>query len=230
MARGLRLHDPCIVAKYKDHLYEQIEYHKIFEKRDKLTTASEQGDWSNATTTKYQTLDHQITRIMLTAERKAGTTYTKRFEWSPALKRMVQAYRFWKLKYRHTKGLKVSMGILQRTFDESSLPQESMNTNNINHIIQEMRSAYRKMVLHRKQHRELHATYLDQLAEAIVIHRSPNLDNESARHIVEEHKLQVLKQLIKWEHMRRSYKRIKTTLSPHQRVGLCRDDIPDPKA
>ncbi len=81
-------------------------------------------------------------------------------------------------------------------------------------IIQEMHSAYRLMVQYRKNHQELRATYLEQLAEAIVINRSPNSATTSAIHILEEHKLQVLKQLMTHETMRRTYRKIKTTLSP----------------
>jgi hypothetical protein len=39
---------------------------------------------------------------MLNTERKAGQRYSTKFDWSPALKKAVQEYRFWKLKLKKT--------------------------------------------------------------------------------------------------------------------------------
>jgi hypothetical protein len=205
VGRCLKLHDPRIVERYKDYLYEQISYHKILEKHEALKAISEAGKWTPEATALYQTLDGIITRVMITAERKAGTTYSTKYDWSPTLKALVQAHRFWKLKFKHSKGQAVATGTLQHTLDESNLSQEALQVTSQAKIIEGMRSTYQSMITHRKQHKELRASHSEQLAEAIVLHRSPNLHHESAQHIREELKLEVLKQISTRENIRRSY-------------------------
>jgi hypothetical protein len=225
--RGLRLHDPRIVERYRDHLYEQINYHKILEKHKTLKATSAAGTWTAETTALYQELDDIITRAMITAERKAGTTYSKKYDWSPALKALIQAHRFWKLKFKHSKGQAIATDTLQHTLGESNLPQEALHVTSQSQIIDGMRSTDKQMVTHRKNHKELRASHNEQLAEAIVLHRSPTLAHDSAQHIREEQKLQVLKQIMTRENISRSYRKIKSTLQPQTHTGLNRVDIPD---
>jgi hypothetical protein len=63
---------------------------------------------------------------MLRAERKAGRRYSTRFDWSPALKKAVQEYRFWKLKLKKTRRLKVSFAVLTKYHTEADLPAEML--------------------------------------------------------------------------------------------------------
>ena len=51
--RGLQLHDPRIVTKYKDALYEQLSYHKCHEKLQELQQCAQDNTWSEDLTIKY---------------------------------------------------------------------------------------------------------------------------------------------------------------------------------
>ncbi len=118
--RGLQLKDSRIVTNYTTALYNQLEYHKIWEKETHIKEVVTSGKWTPHHTEQYQRIDTTITEIMLSAERKAGRRYSTRFDWSPALKKAVQEYRFWKLKLKKTRGLKVSPSVLTKYHSEST--------------------------------------------------------------------------------------------------------------
>jgi hypothetical protein len=81
--RQLRLLDPREVSKYRDQLYEQLTYHRIFDRLENLKQAVETEEWTAAQTEEYETIDKLITEAMLYAERQVGRRYTGHFEWSP---------------------------------------------------------------------------------------------------------------------------------------------------
>ncbi len=86
------------------------------------------------------------------------------------------------------------------------------------------------MISQRKNHRQLRESYLEGLAEAIVLHQSPTLHRAEAIYIREEQKTKQLKNLIKREKYRRMYRKIGHTLAPNLSKGLNRVDIPDKNA
>lgn len=181
-------------------------------------------------TEKYQELDRSFTRVMITAERKAGSTYSTRYDWSPTLKVAVQGYRFCRLKYRQSIGLTVSHTIMLKTLEESDLPLDKLQITNQDVIIAGLREAYQQMAQYQQRHRELRSTYLETLTEAIVLHQSPTLNQESAQHILEERKQQQIHRMIVREQKCRAYRKIDTTLNQKRQGGLGRIDIPDTTA
>jgi hypothetical protein len=104
--RGLQLHDPRLVEKYKSHLYEQYDYHKIPEKVEQLQQVATEGLWTKDQCEVYQNTDKIITESMISAERKTGRKYSTKYDWSPTLKQAVQEFRFWRMKQKLHKGLK----------------------------------------------------------------------------------------------------------------------------
>jgi hypothetical protein len=92
--RGLQLKDPCIIAKYTEALNDQLAYHKLKEKIYTLQEAADDLQWTAILTDEYQKDDTLITEAMLFAERKAGRSYSMKFDWSPALTQAVQEFRF----------------------------------------------------------------------------------------------------------------------------------------
>jgi hypothetical protein len=166
--RGLQLKDPRIVAKYRESLYDQLTYHNLPEKVCTLQEAAEDLQWNADLTDGYQKSDTLISEAMIYAERKAGRTYSTKFEWSPALTQAVQVYRFWKLKLKLLKGLHVSPNVLQHYQQVATLPESHLTSFFPEHfIINEIRTAYHNMRASQKDHKKLRASYLEQLAEAI---------------------------------------------------------------
>jgi hypothetical protein len=229
--RGLQLHDPRIVTKYKDALYEQLSYHKCHEKVQELQQCAQANTWSEYLTLKYQITDTVITEIMIHAERTAGRKYSTKFDWSPTLLKAVQTFRFWKMKLKLQRGLHVSRAVLQKHHTEAALPQDAYDTQYTEAaIVQAIKDAYQELQANQKKHRELRTSYLESLAEAIVLHQSPNLEASEAAPIRIERTKHHVKQLIHREKRKRMFKKIGTTLHPHSSTGLSRVDIPDSRA
>jgi uncharacterized protein YerC len=75
------------------------------------------------------------------------------------------------------------------------------------------------MTSHQKNHKQLRATYLESLAEAIILHRSPLLDCPEAAFLKQECTLKQIKQLQKREQHCRMYRAIGNTLTPGETLG-----------
>lgn len=175
--------------------------------------------------------DTLITEAMIYAERKAGRTYSTKFEWSPTLTQAIQVYRFWKLKLKLLKGLHVSPTVLQHYQQVAALPDTHLTSFfSESFIINEIRTAYQNMRASQKDHKKLRASYLEQLAEAIVIHQSPSLDTNEATPIRVERVVKQIKELRKREQQKRMYKKLGYTMNPNVSLGLCRIDVPDKRA
>ena len=86
--RGLQLKDPRIVDIYIQTLFDQLEYHKIMEKLDRIV-AIKVGDWTEEDT-KLETI---VTEAMTYAERTCSKRYSMTFQWSLLLLKVVHAYR-----------------------------------------------------------------------------------------------------------------------------------------
>jgi hypothetical protein len=93
-----------------------------------------------------------------------------------------------------------------------------------------LRQTYQDLKTLRKQHATLWQSYLEDLAEAIVLKRSPHLHNPSLKSTRESVTLQQLKSLIKREKTRRIFRKIGLTLRGASSSGLSRINIPDPSA
>lgn len=65
--RGLQLKDPQVVDAYIQALFDQMEYHKILEKLDRLVQISVE-EWSSHDRDTYIKLDRIITEAMTYAE------------------------------------------------------------------------------------------------------------------------------------------------------------------
>jgi hypothetical protein len=106
--RSLQLTDPRRVNKYRDILHEQLQYHKVFEKCETLSAAISSGRWSPDHISNYEQLDTIITQSMLYAKQSCGKRYTKLYEWSPSLIKLVEAVRYWRLLLKCSKGLTIN--------------------------------------------------------------------------------------------------------------------------
>jgi hypothetical protein len=229
--RGLQLKDPRIVSKYREILHEQLTYHKIYEKLEFLMQHALDGTWSVELTEEYQRVDRLYTESMLHAERIAGRKYSTKFDWSPELLQAVQAFRFWKMKLKLHRGLQVSPTVLEKYHTEAVLPEaDYAAAYSETELVQKIRAAYQQLRSKQKDHHTLRQTYLEELAEAIVLFHDPTLDTNNAEPIRQERTTIQLRQLQRREKQKRIYRKIGTTLAPNKSLGLTRVDIPDPTA
>jgi hypothetical protein len=76
--RGLQLHDPRIVDKYRDILQDQLTYHKCYDKIQNMQQNAYDDTWNEHLTHEYQITDTVITKTMIHAERAAGRKYSTR--------------------------------------------------------------------------------------------------------------------------------------------------------
>lgn len=108
---------------------------------------------------KYNNLDDTITKAMLFAERMAGKQYTRKFEWSPALKQAVTSIRYWKLRLRALRGHTASPTLLQSLLNNSNLPQDVGQITSQQDIIQHLRNSYRDLRENQSKHREFRESF-----------------------------------------------------------------------
>jgi len=76
----------------------------FLQKCDTLYAAISSGQWSPDHINKYEQLDTIITQSMLYAEKFCGKRYTKLYEWSPSLIKIVETVRYWRLLLKRSKG------------------------------------------------------------------------------------------------------------------------------
>jgi len=191
---------------------------------------TDQGTWTDVDTQTYQSLDRVITESMLHAEANTGRRVSTRYEWSPELKKAVNLFRYWQLRSRQTKNHKVNLSRLQVLQDQAGLtPDQAINIS-ATQILEHLQAAATTLRQYQKRHRELRATYLEGLAEAIVLDRSPNLEHSSVAHVKEERVSSQIRHLLKRENLRRMFRKIKRILKPVSNLGLSKIDIPDPDA
>jgi len=90
--RGLRLRDKTRVAQYQDHLKNEILSHHI---PQRLEMASQSTNVSQT----LADIDHELTHIMLQAEKQFGS-FEFSLPWSPELMKAKHRQRYWQLWYK----------------------------------------------------------------------------------------------------------------------------------
>jgi hypothetical protein len=228
--RRLQLADPRLKNQYRDVLHNQLQYPKVYDKVQHLQEVTESGTWTEEHTKEYQNLDKLITDSMLYAERNTGRKVSTRYEWSPTLKKAVQTFRYWQLRYRQARHLGISLPKLQSLQEQSGLTAEEVQVESVPEILKWLQLAADALRQNLRRHTELRNTHLEDLAEAIVLDRSPGLVHESVAHIKDERVTTQIKQLLKREHMCRMFRKIKRILKPEVKQGLSCVDVPDPSS
>jgi hypothetical protein len=167
---------------------------------------------------------------MLHAEQNTGRQVSTRYEWSPALKQSVQAFRYWQLRYRQVRNLGILLPRLITLQSQAGLSDEEVNVTSVRAILQQLQLASNTLCQHQNRHSELRSTYLEELAEAIVLDRSPNLVHDSLAHVKEDCVASQIQHLLKRENLCRMFRKIKRILKPVAQQGLSRIDVLDTSA
>lgn len=105
--------------------------------------------------------------------------FSDTYEWSPELLRTVNAARYWTLRLKISKGIRVDSSLLRTLREEAKLPvQQSDDITSHMDIVECLRAARQQMCDHQRRHVELRRTYLEELAEAVVLSHRPWLEEE----------------------------------------------------
>jgi hypothetical protein len=110
---------------------------------------------------------------------------------------------------------------------QAGFSDEEVNVTSVRVILQQLQLAANTLCQHQKRHSELHSTYLEELAEAIVLDRSPNLVHDSLAHVKEERVASQIQHLLKRENLHLMFRKIKHILKLVAQQGLSRIDVPD---
>lgn len=229
--RKLRLQDPRLIESYITRLHELLDNQNVFSRLEKLQKQADAGTWTPANTEMYEALDRTITESMLTAEKELSKQVVTNYQWSPHLKQAVCSLRYWMLRLRQTKGTPISLIQLVRLRMQGGISDQDHAP-----LLPEVEikvaqhKAYNRLKELQKQHQELIDKYLEGLAEAIVLDRSPDLGSDPTRAVLVKHKEKQIKQILSREKIRRMYRKIGSALHKNKGKGLSRIDVPDEAA
>ena len=226
--RGLQLRDPRIVDAYIQKLFDQLEYHKVMEKVDRLVAISVE-DWTEDDKETYVKVDTIITEAMKYAERECARRYSTKYEWSPLLLKVVYAYRYARLRLKEYKGIPVTKKTIQYHQKQAAITEERhAELDAVEKIVQFLREAKAMMKEHQRQHITLRKEYVESLAEAQILKRFPTAEKGTS--FFDEQKEKQLKALSNRESARAMHYKIRVALQRQQGGGTTRVDIPDPNA
>lgn len=230
-ARGLKLTDPRQVEKYLDLVGQQLTYHKIFDKTERLRDTSKDENWTQAQVQQYEKIDVKITESNIYADRAIAKRYSTKYEWSPELMRSVQEVRYWELRLKFYKGIQVDAATLKAQKDAARLPvQQSEAITGRLEVVDCLRVARQQMYGNQKKHVELRRQYMEELAEAKNLQRRPWLLEEGNEQNLKEQTDKQLRELIKREEIRKMHRTIRSILKPGQGQGLLQVEVPDTEA
>jgi hypothetical protein len=100
------------VSKYIKTVKDQLAYHNIEEKKDRLKVKVAEGTWHPEDECEYERIDQIGVESALYAERQIARKYTKKYVWSPKLMQAVQGVRYWRLRLKWAIGLRMTDHIL----------------------------------------------------------------------------------------------------------------------
>jgi len=131
---------------------------------------------------KYNQLDKHITKSMLHVENQVGHQKSYKYEWSLALKLAVQVYRYRSLWLKNCKYPNQHRSFAQYS-REGNITESLHNTTLMeDEMVAQLQSASQTLKDQQKDNTILRESYLNSLAEAIVVHQSLSLLHNTATH------------------------------------------------
>jgi hypothetical protein len=228
--RRLRLQDPRIVKRYTQTLHELIANQNVLPRLEKLQETFNNQQWSTDSIAEYESLDIIISESMLSAERSLSKRITTTYQWSPLIKKAVQRLRYWHLRLWQVRNLPVSTNQLEHFQRDGELSEEAQALSEEVDIKKAQSAACKNLKELQTKHQELRETYLEDMAKAIILDRSPTLAEPGLEPITKDRAEKQLKQLLSREKAREMYWKIGRVLNKATGKGLSRIDIPDAAA
>jgi hypothetical protein len=226
----LRLRDPRVVKQYSTNLHKLLAEHNVFERVDKLQEAVNNGSWTLECVIEYEAIDKVVTDLMLSAENALSRRISTKYQRSPQLKQAVQCLRYWQLRLRQVRNQPVALNQLAHFQENGAIDPDQLVLTSESEIKKAQHKAYQHLKEMQLRHLELRETYLEGLAEAIVLDGSPHFDSDSVVHIQKERREKQLKNLMSREKTRQMYRKIGRALNKSRGGGLCGIDVPDARA
>jgi hypothetical protein len=224
--RSLQLTDPRRTNKYREVLHQQLTYHKVSEKCQTLIEAADNNTWSSKHLYQYEKLDRIIMEAMLFAEFSCSRKVTKCFEWSTSLIESVEVTRFWRLMLKKSKGLPVHPSTIALARSRAGLPLD-VKCSDQSTVVKHLRTVISTMKSRQKSHVELRESYLNGLAEALVLEKRPYLKQEEYAMTIHILTKERIRSLIRREKKRKMYRTIGRILfGPTSFSGINWIDIP----
>jgi hypothetical protein len=174
--RKLRLQDPRVVKKYRSALHDRLESHDVFNRLEMLQDKLTKHEWTANCIDEYEKLDATITESMLSAEKDISKRVTCTYQWSPKLKIAVQKLRYWNLRLCQVQNQPVSANQLNKFYQEGAITESDKEPSTEQDIKVAQHQAFQHLKTLQQQHQELRDTYLEDLAEAIVLDCSPKIE------------------------------------------------------
>jgi len=213
--RGLRLEDPRLIKQYHDALHNQMKYHKILDKANKLLSTAKQHEWTQPMKEDYENLDSLITEALLAAEKLISKKVSNTFQWSPSLSAAIYTLKYWKLRLSQLHGKPISQYSLNKLFQKTTLPEHWANRQTLEGVVNQIRQARGNLKTIQRKHIELRSQHLEDLAEAIVIKRCPSLQEPGKDKEFNKRKLKEIRRIKRKEAISRMHKKIGYTLRPN---------------
>jgi hypothetical protein len=143
------------------------------------------------------------------------------------LKKAVQRLRYWHLRLRQARNLPVSINQLEHfKRDGEVTPEEQLLTSETD-IKKAQNAAYKLLKELQAKHQDLRDSYLEDVAEAIILDRNPKLADPGLEPAKKEKVEKQIKQLLSREKASKMYRKIGKVLNKVVGKGLSRIDVPD---
>jgi hypothetical protein len=136
----------------------------------------------------------------------------------------VQLLHYWNLQLKKAQGQKINIHQVEHLQVILGIPLKQKTL--ILQIVQKLHNARRCLKDYQKQHIELREDHLNQLATAIVLHRSPDILLQGNVQELDKRHLKEIKRILRKEMMKHIYGKVGATLKPGNHTGLSTIDVP----
>ena len=121
--------DPWVVDKYNEALEKQMTYHNLFDKTENNCESAIDDTWTAHHAREYEKIDTLLIESAVYAERSISKRYSTNKAWSPKLDTVVNTLRYWRLRLKIDRKIRVSPGNLLRHLKAASLDQTECSKN-----------------------------------------------------------------------------------------------------
>jgi hypothetical protein len=97
-ARKLTSTSPTAIERYMKSMMKQLTQHNVVQQVELLRLRSESGEWNDADTEKWETIDCTIAQARICAESSCSKKKSGQKPWSPELKRSGETLLYWRLR------------------------------------------------------------------------------------------------------------------------------------
>ncbi len=193
--RKLTLSNPTAVEKYLQEVEEKFTQQNIYNRCSKLLQRVARGDTDLAgIMQKYESIDTEVYRICLKAEKGCRPTWSGNCEWSPKLATAIKTLTYWRYRMKHQQRTVVS----RRLEEELNINYTPLSVSVLNQMVASSREILTDI---QKTDRECRQDHLELLAQKYALQH-----NRTSQ--------QAIIDLLSHEESRATFKELRKTLKP----------------